>query len=91
VRWFLSVSVCGNSPLPGREGDTLGAGYYHLGPSGLAKALLPGLRDENGVELFYNLRVTPGCHLTPSLQAIDPGLGPFDPALLFGLRLKLDF
>jgi porin len=91
VRWFLSVEVCGNSPLPGREGDTLGAGFYELGLSAQAKDLVPGLRDEYGVELFYNLRITPGCHLTPDLQVLHPGLAPVDTALLFGVRLKLDF
>ena len=48
-------------------------------------------RDENGVELFYNLRIKPGCHLTPDLQVIQPGLAPLETAILFGLRLKLDF
>src|SRR5262249_4431510 len=28
VRWFVSVAVCGNSPVPGREGDILGVGFY---------------------------------------------------------------
>jgi porin len=60
IRWFVSVAVCGNSPLPGREGDTLGVGFYDLGPSAQAKDLVPGLRDEYGVELFYNLRITRG-------------------------------
>jgi porin len=91
IRWFLSVAVCGNSPLPGREGDTLGAGFYDLGLGAQAKNLVPGLRDEHGVELFYNLRITPGCHLTPDLQVLHPGLAPVDNALLFGVRLKLDF
>jgi porin len=91
IRWFLSVAVCGNSPLPGREGDTLGAGFYDLGLSAQAKDLVPGLRDEYGFELFYNLRITPGCHLTPDLQVLHPGLAPVDTALVFGIRLKLDF
>jgi porin len=91
VRWFLSVALCGNSPVPGREGDTLGVGFYDLGLSTQAKSLVPSLRDEQGVELFYNLRITPGCHLTPDLQVIHPGLAPLGTAILFGLRLKLDF
>jgi hypothetical protein len=91
IRWFLSVALCGNSPLPGREGDTFGIGFYDLGLSALAKSQAPGLRDEQGVELFYNLRITPGCHLTPDLQVLHPGLAPVDTALLFGVRLKLDF
>jgi porin len=91
VRWFLSVALCGNSPMPGREGDTLGVGVYDLGPSAQAKRQVPGLRDENGVELFYNLRIAPGCHLTPDLQVLHPGLAPVETALVFGVRLKLDF
>ena len=52
---------------------------------------MPGLRDEYGVELFYNLRILPGCHLTPDLQVLHPGLAPVDTALVLGLRLKADF
>ena len=91
IRWFLSAAVCGNSPVPGREGDTFGVGFYDLGPSAQAKSQAPGLRDEWGVELFYNLRITPGCHLTPDIQVLHPGLAPVDTALLAGVRLKLDF
>jgi porin len=91
VRWFGSVALCGNGPAPGREGDTFGVGFYGLGPSALAKSQAPGLRDEWGVELFYNLRITPGCHLTPDLQVLHPGLAPVNTALVLGLRLKIDF
>jgi porin len=91
VRWFTSVSICGNSPLPQRAGDTLGLGFYHVGLSGLAKSRFEGLNDEQGFELFYNLRVAPGCHLTPDLQIVNPGLGPLADALMLGLRLKVDF
>jgi porin len=91
VRWFLSVALGGNSPLPGRQGDTLGAGFYDLGLSTEAKGLVLGLRDEYGFELYYNLRVLPGCHLTPDLQVLHPGLAPVDTALVLGLRLKADF
>jgi porin len=91
VRWFVSVALCGNSPLPGREGDIYGVGFYDLGPSAQAKSQIPGLRDEDGVELFYNLRIVPGCHLTTDLQVLHPGLVPVANALVFGLRLKIDF
>jgi porin len=91
IRWFVSAAVCGNSPVPGREGDTLGVGFYDLGLSAQAKDLVPGLRDEYGVELFYNVRIAPGCHLTPDLQVLHPGLAPVDTALVLGVRLKLDF
>jgi porin len=91
VRSFVSVALCGNSPLTGREADTLGVGFYHLGLSDQVRQLVPGLRNEPGVELFYNLKLAPGAHLTPDLQVIRPGLAPLDTALILGLRLKLDF
>ena len=28
IRWFANVSLVGNSPIRGREGDTIGVGYY---------------------------------------------------------------
>src|SRR5262249_47626210 len=91
IRWFLSVALCGNSPLPGREGDTFAAGFHDLGLRAQAKRQSPGLRDETGVELFYNLRIAPGCHLSPDVQVLHPGLAPLDTALLLSARLKLDF
>jgi porin len=91
VRWFVSVAICGNSPLPGREGDTCGVGFYDLTLSSTAKSQAPELRDEQGVELFYNFRIAPGCHLTPDLQLLHLGLVPVANAVVFGVRLKLDF
>ena len=79
IRWFLSVALCGNSPLPNREGDLLGIGFYSVGLSAETRSLAPGLRDERGVELFYNLRIAPGCHLTPDLQVLHPGLRLWTP------------
>ena len=71
--------------------DNAGAGYYHLGPSDQAKGQITGLRDEDGVELFYSMRIVPGCHLTTDMQVLHPGLVPVATALVLGLRLKIDF
>jgi hypothetical protein len=73
----------------GREG--FDAEVRGPGLSTQAKDLVPGLRDEYGVELFYNLRIAPGCHLTPDFQVIHPGLAPVDTALMLRVRLKVDF
>jgi porin len=91
VRWFVSAALYGNSRFSGRAGDIFGAGFYDLGPSAQAKSQVPGLRDEWGVELFYNLRIAPCCHPTPDLQVLHPGLAPVANAILLGLRLKVDF
>ncbi len=60
-----------------------------------------GLDHEQGVELYYNIAVTPWLHVTPDLQFINAGrdkapiLGlnrkAIDTAIVAGLRIKVDF
>jgi porin len=94
IRWFGSVGLAGASPIAGRSADTFGVGYFYTGVSGalkdLAPVLLP-LGDDEGVELYYNVAMTPWCHVTPDLQVIDPFRQRIDSSLLFGLRAKIDF
>ena len=47
----------GNSPIRGRENDTVGMGFYHLGVSNLPILTLHGFGAEDGVELFYNAAI----------------------------------
>jgi porin len=49
------------------------------------------VRDEHGLELFYNIGVTPWFHVTTDLQVITPILEDADTALVLGLRAKIDF
>jgi porin len=92
--WSASIGVAGSSPLPGRKLDTFGIAYYYMGVSdnlkNFARRLIP-LRDEQGLELFYNVGVTPWCHITPDLQVIDPARARIDSSLVLGLRAKIDF
>ena len=71
VRWIANAGLAGTSPISGRTSDTFGAGYFYTGVSGalkdLAPVLLP-LGNEQGAELYYNIAVTPWCHVTPDLQ-----------------------
>lgn len=94
IRWSASGGVSGASPIPGRSRDTFGLGYFYLGISDplkrAARPLTP-LGNEQGVELFYNARVTPWFQFTPDLQVIDPFQQQARTALVFGLRAKLDF
>jgi porin len=91
IRWFVNGGVSGTSPF--RKQDTFGAGYYYLGLSDNVKRLFPraNLQDEQGVELFYNIGVTPWCHITPDVQFIRPARGNFDNAIVCGVRAKVDF
>jgi porin len=94
IRWFASTGISGTSPIAGRNRDTFGIGYFFVGLSAelknLAPVLLP-LRDEHGIELYYNLQVTPWCQITPDLQVISPFRDRADTSVLVGLRAKIDF
>jgi porin len=94
IRWSAIVGVGGSSPLPDRKLDTLGIAYYYLGFSDSFKndvrPVVP-VRDERGVELFYNVGVTPWCHITGDLQMITPTLNFAETSLVLGLRAKIDF
>jgi porin len=93
--YFLSAGVGGNSTIRGREADTFGVGYYYAGISEeigpIATTLLGPLGDGQGVELFYNIEVTPWFHLTPDLQVLMPFREEVDTAVVVGLRGKIDF
>jgi porin len=94
IHWSAILGLGGSSPIPRRKLDTFGVAYYYLGLSegfkNLAPPILP-LRDERGLELFYNVAVTPWCHLTTDLQVITPALGGVESSLVLGLRAKIDF
>jgi porin len=92
LEFFLSFGVGGTSPIPCREKDGWGVGWYlargsdQLGPA-FDALLQPD--DGQGVELFYNIAVTPFFNLTADLQIIEPGVGVFDTAIVPGIRGKL--
>jgi porin len=94
IDWSMIVGVGGSSPICDRKLDTFGVGFYYLGFGEDFKNIAPGvipLRDEHGVELFYNFGVTPWFHLTTDMQVITPILERADTSLVLGLRAKIDF
>lgn len=91
IRWFANVSVVGGSPIRGREDDTIGIGFYHLGVSNLPILTIHGIGAEDGVELFYNFAVAPWFHVTPDIQVLDPAQRNTATALLVGVRARLSF
>ena len=94
IKWDAIVGIGGSSPIPGRKRDTFAAGYFYLGYSddfkNVARLVVP-VRDERGVELFYNAAVTPWCHMTADLQVITPTLSHAETSVVLGLRTKIDF
>ena len=99
IRWNATIGLGAGGLIPGRDRDTLGLGYFHMGISDDFKQLLsgpsapPGLaqRDEQGIELYYNAAITPWCHLSADLQIVTPSTKALDTSVLVGGRLKIDF
>lgn len=94
VRFVANGGVGGRSMIPGRTYDTFGVGYFYLGLSdnfkALARPILPQ-RDEYGVELFYNLAVTPWARFTTDLQVARPSTTGLGIAIIPGIRFQLLF
>ena len=84
--------------IPGRSNDTWGVGYYYDAWSdalidvlaNLAAPLGATLRDEQGVEVFYNFEVAPWFTLGADLQIVEPGARK-STAVFTGFRSVLEF
>lgn len=92
---LYSIGLGGMGVIPTRDRDRFGIGYYYLDFSGDLPSLL-GLSHEQGVELYYNIEVTPWLHITPDVQVIfNPGGGSGfddrDTSFAYGLRAHLSF
>ena len=88
---FYSIGVGGKGVIPERDNDTFGAGYYYMDMSDDLPSFL-GMSSEQGVELYYNIEITPWLHITPDLQVIiDPGGGSLDEdiAIAYGIRMHI--
>lgn len=102
IRWSANAGLGGSSPVASRPLDTFGVGYSHVGYSDPVKDLAPVLLpvgNDDAVELFYNIAVTPWFRLTPDIQfliparerTLPPGAQNIDNAVVFGLRGKIEF
>ena len=91
---FGHLGIGGTSPIPHREADNFGAGYYFSGVSNslrdtLAPALL--IRDENGFEAFYNFAATGWSKVSADVQFVDPFAVGSKTRAFFSIRWKLIF
>jgi porin len=95
IRYFLSLGIGGYSPFRYRQGDTFGIGWYYTGLSqafGPLPRALFGPRDGTGVELFYNIQITPWMNLSPDFQIVKPEAGALaNTSYIGGIRLNLKF
>lgn len=91
---FLNLGVSGTSSVQRRPQDSFGIGYYYLDVTSTVKDISPStlqLKNEQGLELYYNVAVTSWFHVTPDVQVIDPFKRQADTSFVLGLRGKVDF
>jgi len=89
---FFSAGIGGQGIIEGRDNDTFGIGWYYLDITDQLHFL--GVDNEQGVEIYYNVEVTPWLHVTPDVQVIiDPagGLTGRDDSLVIGVRAQMEF
>lgn len=89
VNYFYSIGVGGKGIIPERDNDTFGVGYYFVD---LSNDLPYMFHSEQGVELFYNIEITPWLHFTPDLQVIaNPGgTDKNDCSIVYGFRVQMN-
>lgn len=102
VRFTANVALYGNSPIESRPLDTFGIGYaftdYSSPVEDFAPNLLP-IDNDQVIEMFYSIGVTPWFHVSPDLQVVlparertlPPNAESIDTAVVLGLRAKIDF
>ncbi len=92
IEQFYSIGLGGKGLIPGRDRDSFGVGYYYVVLSDeLPRLIQNRTRDEQGVEIYYNIAVTPWFRITPDLQIISPARRGVDTTVVAGLRVKIDF
>jgi porin len=95
IEWSALLGVGGSSFIPGRDRDRWGVGYFRYSLSsdlrnGL-KTVGIDLRDEQGIEAFYSVGVTPWFAVTGALQVVQPVVSDASTAVTASLRTKLRF
>lgn len=86
--------LAGYGLIPHRPDDVFGIGVYHYDFSDdlrIGIAPLVEIEPETGVEVFYNLAVTPWFRLTADLQWIEPVNKNLQESWLGGMRASIAF
>ncbi len=89
---FYDIGISGKGLIPSRQDDTFGVGYYYIALSDKLPRIIKDIsRDEQGVELYYNIAVTPWLHITPDIQILHPANRSVNTTVVVGVRTKIDF
>jgi len=92
IKWIVSGGISGRGVIPWRDRDTFGAGYSYneLREARFISAILVDTAAAR-FEAYYNLAITPAAEWTFDVQYVDSVLKRTDPAVILGLRLRLQF
>ena len=89
---FYSIGLGGKGIFEGRDEDTFGVGYFYTKLSGeLPRLIRDAFDDAQGFEVFYNIEVAKGLHITPDFQILDSSNESVGTAYVAGIRIKIDF
>jgi porin len=92
VEWSVSGGVGGRGIIPSRERDTFGVGCYYNNIQSTRLFNILGVENSTqGLECFYNIAVTPACHVTLNVQVVEAITTRVDTATVLGLRASLAF
>lgn len=93
IEAFYSIGFGGKGIIPTRDHDTFGIGFFLLEVSDQIPNLGLNLLDDQGkgMEVFYNIEVTPWFHLSPDFQVIESPRNAIDTIYITGIRALLDF
>jgi porin len=100
LQWSAYVGFGGTGLVAGRPDDRFGVAYFKFGISEDLKSQLSlltplsplfALTDQSGVELFYNVAVTPWLRVTADLQFIKPAQAAFPDAIYAGIATAVRF
>jgi porin len=104
INYFYSLGIGGKGIMASRPHDRFGLGWYYIdikNPTFTGPLMTRVfLQDEQGVEAYYSVALTPWAHLTPNIQVIRGAqkqtVAPLpanrtdiDTATILGLRLQL--
>jgi porin len=94
IRSSFILGLAGHGMVKGRPHDSFGVGGFIYNFSNALQdstAPLVDFNDEQGIEAWYSLAVTPWFKLTADAQYVNVARGDADPALITGLRANLVF
>jgi porin len=92
IQSSLAMGISGQGMWRSRPFDGFGVGVYlYNWSSGLQTTLQTPLQAEVGLEMFYNLALTPWLTLSPNLQVIQPATAGSPLLTVLGLRSRVRF